>query len=49
LPVTDESIEFIAIIDDGYDYVEITEVNNIIRIDYIPEDIDMDMTEGIPW
>ncbi len=46
LPVTDESIEFIAIIDDGYDYVEITEVNNIIRIDYIPEDIDMDMTEG---
>ncbi len=40
LPVTDETIEFIAIIDDGYDYVEITEVNNIIRIGFVPDAID---------
>ena len=34
LPVTDKSIEFIAIIDDGYDYVEITELNNSIKTSY---------------
>jgi hypothetical protein len=31
LPVTDKTIEFIAIVDDGHDYVEITEKNNSIR------------------
>jgi|WetSurSiteA1Bulk_404760.scaffolds.fasta_scaffold01078_4 hypothetical protein len=34
LPVTDKSIEFIAIVDDGYDYVEITEHNNSIKTTY---------------
>jgi hypothetical protein len=40
LPVTDKSIDFIAIVDDGYDYVEITELNNTIRIDYESSGID---------
>jgi hypothetical protein len=34
LPITDKPIDFIAIIDDGLDYVEITELNNIIRVDF---------------
>jgi hypothetical protein len=43
LPVTDKSIDFIAIADDGYDYTEITEVNNTIEVNYRAtgiEDID---------
>jgi hypothetical protein len=40
LPETDKSIEFIAIIDDGYDYVEITERNNSIKIGYVFTTID---------
>jgi hypothetical protein len=40
LPVTDKSIEFIAIVDDGYDYTEITEQNNLIRIGYVATAID---------
>jgi hypothetical protein len=34
LPVTDKSIDFIAIVDDGYDYTEITEMNNTLRVDF---------------
>lgn len=33
-PVTDKSIEFIVIVDDGYDYTEITELNNNLKIAY---------------
>jgi hypothetical protein len=40
LPVTDKSIEFIAIVDDGYDYTEITELNNSIKISYVVTAID---------
>jgi hypothetical protein len=36
LPVTDKSIEFIAIVDDGYDFTEITELNNTLTISYLP-------------
>ncbi len=32
LPETDKSVEFIAIVDDGYDFTEITEQNNEIKI-----------------
>jgi hypothetical protein len=35
LPVTDKSIEFIAIVDDGYDFVEITEMNNSIKTSFV--------------
>lgn len=34
LPETDKAIAFIAIIDDGQKFTEITELNNSIRIDY---------------
>jgi hypothetical protein len=34
LPVDDKSIEFIAIVDDGKDYVEITELNNSIIVGF---------------
>ena len=35
LPVTGKSVEFIAIVDDGHDYVEITEQNNSIKTSYV--------------
>ena len=46
LPVTDKSIEFIAIIDDGYDYVEITEHNNSIKTVYEATGIDDPETQA---
>ena len=46
LPVTDKSVEFIAIVDDGYDFVEITEVNNIIKTGYNVTAIDDPKTRG---
>jgi hypothetical protein len=39
LPVTDKSIEFLVIADDGYDYTEIMEVNNSIQISYLSTEI----------
>jgi hypothetical protein len=36
LPLTDKSIEFIAIVDDGHDYIEISEQNNNISTGFIP-------------
>ena len=42
LPVTNKSIEFIAIVDDGHDYTEITEHNNNIKISYVLTSIDDD-------
>lgn len=39
LPVTDKSIEFIVIVDDGYDYTEITELNNNLKIAYSVTDL----------
>ncbi len=35
LPVTDMSIEFLVIVDDDLDYVEITEQNNNLKINYL--------------
>lgn len=35
LPVDDKSIDFIAIVDDGQDYTEITELNNSIKIPFV--------------
>jgi hypothetical protein len=40
LPVTDKSIEFIVIVDDGHDYVEITERNNSIKISYVATSVE---------
>jgi hypothetical protein len=40
LPVTDKSIAFIVIVDDGHDYVEITEHNNSLKINYVATAID---------
>ncbi|MBN1597426.1 MAG: T9SS type A sorting domain-containing protein [Bacteroidales bacterium] len=34
LPNTDKSIDFIAIVDDAYKFVEMTELNNLISINY---------------
>ncbi len=45
LPVTDKSIEFIAIIDDGYNYVEITEQNNDLKIGMTPTAIEDSKTQ----
>jgi len=41
LPETDKPIDFIAIIDDGYDYTEITERNNTLRVDFETSDIEI--------
>jgi hypothetical protein len=46
LPVTDKSVEFIAIVDDGYDFTEITEVNNSIKTGYNITAIDDPKTPG---
>jgi hypothetical protein len=46
LPVTDKSIAFIAIVDDGYDFVEITEVNNSIKTGYNVTAINDPKTQG---
>ncbi len=35
VPLTDKSIEFMAIVDDGRDFTEITEKNNSIRAGYV--------------
>jgi hypothetical protein len=40
LPITDKTIEFIAIVDDGYDYTEITELNNTIKIGFETSAVD---------
>jgi hypothetical protein len=44
LPITDKSIEFIAIVDDGYDFTEITELNNSLRISYVATGIENPLT-----
>jgi hypothetical protein len=40
LPVDDKSIEFIAIIDDSYKYTEVTELNNSIKVSYLPVSVE---------
>jgi hypothetical protein len=45
LPVTDKSVEFIVIVDDGYDFTEITEQNNRLKVSYLNTSLD-DVTAG---
>ncbi len=40
LPVTDLSIEFLVIVDDDLDYVEISEQNNSLKINYLQTSIE---------
>jgi hypothetical protein len=40
LPVTDKSIEFIVIVDDDLDYVEVTELNNDLKVSYLASSTD---------
>lgn len=46
LPATDKSIEFIAIVDDGYDFTEITELNNSLRISYVATGVENPLTSS---
>jgi hypothetical protein len=45
LPATDKSIEFMAVVDDGDKIVEITELNNTLRITFVATALDEPLAE----
>ncbi len=45
LPATDKSIEFMAVVDDGDKIVEITELNNTLRITFVATALDDPLAE----